>query len=321
MFLDEATIYIQSGAGGDGCESFFKRSDRKMVPNGGDGGKGGSIIFEADNNMGDLLHYKYNKHFSAASGGRGTRNQKTGRNGGDLILRVPVGTTIINADDHLTIRDLVSPGDRVVCLEGSDGGRGNQHGRSATKGAPPKSMHVKFSLKLVADIFLVGEANAGKSSLLRFLTRAKVGDSSYPFSTLAPQMGVFETPQFRSVTICDLPSVMEGSSRGKGLGVGFLKHLARARLVFLMLDPYRDFSVDLERGYNILLNEVSSAFSGFSKLPHFVVVSKLDQPEIRDRLGNRKFDFKTPQFLISTKTGEGVKPLMDEAERLLFPNA
>lgn len=321
MFLDEATIYVQSGAGGAGCESFFKRSDRKMVPNGGDGGKGGSIIFEADNNVGDLLHYKYNRHFSADAGGRGTRNQKTGRNGSDLILRVPVGTTVINADDNLTIRDLASSGEKVVCLEGGDGGRGNQHGRSATEGRPAKSMHVKLSLKLVADVFLVGEANAGKSSLLKFLTRAKVEGSSYPFSTLAPQMGVFETPQFRSISICDLPSVMEGSSKGKGLGVGFLKHLARAKLVFVMLDPYRDFSVDLQRGYNILLNEVSSAFPEFAKLPHFVVVSKLDQPEIQSRFKGRKFNFKAPQFFISTTTGEGVKLLMNEAEKLLFPNA
>ncbi len=318
IFVDEIVIHIQSGNGGKGCESYYRRTDKKMVPTGGDGGEGGDIIIRADRNATNLYSFRFNKHYRAESGHHGSGNQMKGRDGADLMIRVPCGTTILNKKDHLLIRDLVHDGEEVVVLRGGRGGMGNSHhGREATLGKNGQSLEVVLNLKIHADIFLVGNPNSGKSLLLNYLTHAKAKSETYPFSTKAPQLGIYETSDFRTLTLCELPPIVRGSSKGKGLGNQFLKHLARARLIFLMLDPFQD-DFDLVSGYNDLNAEILAFDPALAAIPHFLVVSKMDIPQVKERFEHRKVNISCLFFLISAQTGNGIDSLMKEAERLVF---
>jgi len=321
IFVDEVMIHIQSGNGGKGCESFYRRTDKKFVPTGGDGGKGGDIIFRAVRNMTSLYSFKFNPQHRADSGQLGGGNQKTGRNGKDLVVFVPCGTTIFNKADHLLIRDLVHEGDEVVALRGGRGGMGNQHhGKAATPGEPGQSMDLVLSLKLRADIFLIGSPNSGKSRLLNYLTGSKAKSEAYPFATKSPQLGIFQTPDYRSLLLCELPSLVSGSSQGKALGNQFLKHLARARLLFLMLDPFQD-AFDPVAGYNELLEEIRAFNPEFAAIPHFLVISKIDRPEVSESLTKKKLNVPCPVFKISAETGLGIEALMQGAEKKILVSA
>lgn len=315
-FVDEISIFIQSGDGGKGCESFFRRTDKKMVPNGGDGGDGGDVIIRADRNVTGLYSFRFYQKYRAGSGSHGSSNLKKGRDGKDLLILVPCGTTVLNKQDHLLIRDLVQEGDEVIALRGGRGGKGNgHHGKLAQPGQKGQVMDVIFNLRLNADIFLVGFPNSGKSMLLNCLTGSKAKSEPYPFSTLSPQLGMFETPDFENLSLCELPSIVKGSSRGKGLGNQFLKHLERARLIFLMADPFQD-AFNLKSAYNDLLAEISARNPGWASLPHFLVVGKRDLPETKERVGPLG-DLPCPVFFVSAATGEGTGELMEEAQKVL----
>lgn len=312
IFIDEVTVQVSSGRGGKGCESFFRRTDRKMVPNGGDGGKGGDIILRADRNETSLYCFLLNKHFQAGPGDHGSSNQKTGRDGKDLIIRVPCGTTIFNEDEHLLIRDLASDGEEVVVVRGGRGGRGNAHqGREATPGQPGQDLRIRLSVHIPADIFIVGWPNSGKSSLLTCTTHSKAKCEPYPFSTRHPQLGIYQTEDFRNVTLCELPALIPGSSKGKGLGNHFLKHLERARMMILMLDPQRE-GFDLKEDYNHLLEEIRLFNAQYAEIPHLVAVAKGDDPEVKAMLKKKK-KLPVPWYLISTQTKEGVEVLIKKA--------
>ncbi|MBI4550446.1 MAG: Obg family GTPase CgtA [Candidatus Omnitrophica bacterium] len=317
IFVDEISIVIESGNGGKGCESFFRRTDKKMVPNGGDGGDGGDVIIRADRNITGLYSFRFHHNYRAESGAHGSSNLKKGRDGKDLLILVPCGTTVFNKQDRLLIRDLVEEGDEVVALRGGRGGKGNgHHGKMAQPGQRGQEMEVVFNLRLNADIFLVGFPNSGKSLLLNCLTGSKAKSEPYPFTTQSPQLGMFETPDFQNLSLCELPSLAKGASRGKGLGNQFLKHLERARLMILMADPFQD-AFDPKSAYNDLLAELSAFHPGWSSIPHFFAVSKRDLPEVREKMEGKREDLPCPVFFVSAVTGEGTAELMEEAQKVL----
>lgn len=317
IFVDEVSVRVVSGGGGKGCESYFHRTDHKMVPNGGDGGKGGDVILRADRNVSSLYSFVLNKHYQAENGSQGSSNQKTGRDGKPLVIRVPCGTKVYNSKEHLLIRDLVADGTEVIVLRGGKGGTGNAHqGRQATPGQPAQTLIIQLSIQILADIFLVGNPNSGKSSLLTCLTHSKAKCECYPFSTRSPQLGIYQSDDSPHMTMCELPALIHGSSKGKGLGNHFLKHLERARLIFLMLDPAKE-GFDPKTDYNHLLEEVRLFNAQYALAPHFVVVSKADDPQVKEFFKKKKIRFKVPFFLISTQTKEGVEKLMKKAAEFL----
>ncbi|MBI1977569.1 MAG: 50S ribosome-binding GTPase [Candidatus Omnitrophica bacterium] len=318
MFLDEVTITVRSGAGGKGCESYRKRSDHKRIPNGGDGGDGGDVVLKADAQTGSLLPLQSKRIFEAECGGLGSGNNRHGRKGEDCIVKIPCGTTVYNKQNHLLIRDLVNPDEEVVVLKGGKGGYGNHAGLPPVEGAPTKELELLLSFKIIADIFLVGLPNSGKTALLKRLTGAGISEAEYPFATKTPQLGTFQS-DFDQLRICELPAVYEASGEGRGLGTHFLKHLERARLIFFMLDLKSEFASDFKTGYDILLSTVERFNPNFLKTPRFWVVNKSDLIETQKPKG-----INLPKaekvFFISAKTGEGIEILMRQARSVLEKN-
>lgn len=315
MLIDTVKIRIKSGDGGKGCESFFRRTDKKTVPNGGDGGDGGDIIFRADRNESSLQFYTYRPVFEAAKGEGGSSNQKAGRKAPSIILKVPCGTSIYKADGMFLIRDLLEDGDEVTAAKGGHGGAGNDRVRLATSGKPGEEMEVILDYTLAADIFLIGTPNSGKSALLRAITGSKVKSEAYPFSTKAPQLGTYETDKYDRLTLCELPSLERGSSESKGLGNRFLKHLRRAKLIFFVLDPVSEFASDLQEQKSILDNEINAFDPSFASIPRFYVVNKSDLENGTKKV--KKKLFGTYTFFVSGETGDGVANLMKQAERFI----
>src|SRR5512143_3603237 len=256
MFTDEVEIHVRSGKGGDGMVHFHRE---KFVPrggpDGGDGGKGGDVIFEVRTTLNTLSSFRPNQKFKAEDGIRGGPSQMSGRYGEDLVIPVPPGTVVFDADTGVIIGDLTKPGQRLIVCKGGRGGRGNQHfatsrnqvPRTAEKGEPAEEKRLKLELKLIADIGLIGVPNAGKSTLLSVLTNAKPKIASYPFTTLEPNLGVANLDEDTTVVLADIPGLIEGASQGAGLGHDFLRHVQRTRGLIHLLDglstdPVADYS-------------------------------------------------------------------------------
>ncbi|MBI4357763.1 MAG: 50S ribosome-binding GTPase [Candidatus Omnitrophica bacterium] len=308
-------ILVRSGAGGRGCESYRKRADHKRIPDGGDGGDGGDIILRADPQTGNLFALKSKRIFEAEAGGMGMGNNRYGRRGSDCIVKVPCGTTIYNKRDELLVRDLVGSGDEVIVLKGGKGGYGNHAGFASSEGARAKDLELLLSFKIIADIFLVGLPNSGKTTLLKRLTGAGVSETEYPFATKAPQLGTYRS-NFDELRICELPAIYQASGKGRGLGTHFLKHLERARIIFFLLDLKTEFAQDLKSGYDILIGTIKGFNAAFARTPRFLVVNKMDllESKARKTLG---LPDQENVFLISAKTGMGVDRLMTAAEKVL----
>ncbi len=311
-WFDEAYIEVRSGDGGRGCESYLRRTDKKREPNGGNGGKGGDVWIEADSNMTGLIHFKYNQHFQSESGREGSSGQKAGRSGSDLVVKVPCGTCLINSENKLRIRDLIRSGDRVMIAKGGRGGAGNHTGNPAKLGAPGETLRVLLDLKIDADVFLIGTPGAGKSALLHRLTNAHQEEKVYPFSTKAPHLGVYEFPDYSKVTLCELPSLMEGSSEGHGLGNRYLKHLERGRVAFWVLETKSDFAENLNTAYNIIKSEVEFFDKEYVKRPYICLINKSDLMDDEERKAAEETvkTWKVPFFFVSAKTGEGLDKIM-----------
>jgi GTP-binding protein len=327
VFVDEAKIFVKAGDGGNGCVAFRRE---KYVPrggpSGGDGGNGGSIFVEANPNDNTLLRYRYNREFKADRGRHGEGSNCTGHSGPDMILQVPVGTLVF--DEHNKIlADLVAPGQRVLVAHGGRGGRGNQNfakpwhqaPREHEDGFPGEERHLRFELKLLADVGLVGFPNAGKSTLISVISAARPKIANYPFTTLEPNLGVVnadgkEGSQIgRSFVVADLPGLIEGAHLGHGLGIRFLRHVERTRLLVHLIDTSDSTDADPVQSYEVVAGELSSFSALLADKPVIVAATKLDATTDRTRLEElRKFCAarKLEFHAISAATGEGVRDLV-----------
>jgi GTPase len=291
MFIDYARIKVVSGSGGDGCVSFRREKFvPKGGPDGGDGGKGGSVFLRADSNINTLLKFRYEKLFKAEKGAYGGGNNQTGASGSDLYLDVPLGTEIfdITAGAHIKLGELTEAGEILQVAEGGNGGRGNARFATATQKAPRyakpggdnQERDLELILKLMADVGLVGFPNAGKSTLLSKLTSAHPKIADYEFTTLEPSLGVVDVGDYSSFVMADIPGIIEGAHEGKGLGTQFLRHIQRTRLLLFLIDIE---SLDPLNDYLTLHKELFLHDPGLDKKPHLIVLSKLDTIQQSDR--------------------------------------
>jgi GTP-binding protein len=341
VFVDEAKIAVKAGDGGNGCVAFRRE---KYVPrggpSGGDGGNGGSVYLEANPNDNTLLRYRYNREFKGDRGRHGEGSNCTGVSGGDLILKVPVGTLVYDEDGHELLADLSKPGQRVLVAQGGKGGRGNQHfakpwhqaPREKEEGQPGEERKLKLELKLLADVGLVGFPNAGKSTLISVISAARPKIANYPFTTLEPNLGVVNadggtgghgTELGRTFVVADLPGLIEGASQGAGLGIRFLKHVERTRLLVHLIDTSDMSDADPVKAFEIIEGELAAFSEKLTKKPMIVVATKVDATTDRTKLEELQAFCKTTGFefrAISGPTGEGVKELVrsiaDELDRI-----
>jgi GTP-binding protein len=282
VFVDRAVIEVRGGVGGSGSEAMRRESFvPRGGPSGGDGGKGGDVVLEVDAQLSTLLDYSYQKHYFAPRGQHGEGSNRTGRSGEDLVLKVPPGTVVTDADSEELLGELLAEGERLIVACGGRGGRGNAHFPTSTNQAPRRwepgaegeERRIKLELKLIADVGLVGEPNAGKSTLLSAVTAARPKVADYPFTTLAPNLGVVRLSGYRSFVVADVPGLIEGAHEGRGLGHQFLRHIERTRTLALLIPV--DAS-DPQAEYEALRGELAAYAAPLSRTPHCVVLTKTD---------------------------------------------
>lgn len=317
QFVDEVQIKVESGAGGKGCTAFNRRNDKKVVPNGGDGGHGGDIIIEADSNADSLYPYLLNPSFKAESGHQGGGSDMAGRCAGHLTLKVPVGTLVFSKEDHLLLRDLSKHGEQLHVVRGGRGGLGNhRQGHEATPGEPSKSLELILSLCIGADVFMLGYPNVGKSALLSKITNSHVKVVDYPFSTRFPHLGTLETEDYKLETFCELPGLLPGASEGKGLGNHFLKHLSRAKTILILLDPTQPQSVAEQ--WRDVNQELRMFDARYFDAPKAAVITKID---VAAQVSSKNLRELEPKPLwvkqISSQTGIGIDALMKKIQENL----
>ncbi|KIQ33544.1 Obg family GTPase CgtA [Pseudomonas viridiflava] len=330
-FVDEVSIRVKAGDGGNGCMSFRRE---KFIenggPNGGDGGDGGSVYMMADVNLNTLVDYRYTRHFDAERGSNGGSTDCTGRKGEELVLRVPVGTTIIDATTQEIIGDLTKDGQRIMVAQGGWHGLGNTRFKSSTNRAPRQTTpgkpgdqrDLKLELKVLADVGLLGLPNAGKSTFIRSVSAAKPKVADYPFTTLVPNLGVVSVDRWKSFVVADIPGLIEGASDGAGLGIRFLKHLARTRLLLHLVDMAPLDETSAADSAEIIVNELVKFSPSLADRDRWLVLNKCDQlleeerearkQEIVDRL-----EWTGPVYVISAIAKEGTEQLTRDIMRYL----
>lgn len=320
-FIDTAKIFLQAGNGGNGCVSFRREKYvPKGGPDGGDGGNGGNIIIQADGSINTLIDFKYRRHYRAENGKHGKGKNQHGKNGEDLIIRVPAGTIIKNAENGDVIADLVKDGESIIVAHGGKGGKGNasfvtstrQAPRIATRGEKGESLWVILELHLLADVGIIGMPNAGKSTLISRISSARPKIADYPFTTLAPNLGVVKYDDFHSFVVADLPGLIEGAHEGKGLGDQFLKHIERTNLLIHLITLDRE-NDSVFKKYKIIRKELDKYDPKLSEKPEIVALNKIDLPFVRERIEEikKKFAEKSIKvYPVSAITGEGIKELI-----------
>jgi GTP-binding protein len=331
MFLDEVTITVSAGDGGDGAATFRREAHvPRGGPDGGDGGRGGSIYLKVDPGETMLRDYRFKHHFRAGSGGRGEGSKRHGKAGADLTLKVPPGTVVRDADSHDLLADLVSADQTIMVARGGRGGLGNVHFATATNRAPTHSQkgepgierRIQLELRLIADVGLVGLPNAGKSTTLKALSNAKPAIAPYPFTTLAPNLGMLDLSASdpndeRQVTVADMPGLIEGASGGAGLGHAFLRHVSRTRLIVHVVDLA---AMDPERDYQVLRDELEAHDPQLLDKVSLVIGNKIDLPAgqaNRAAFAKKRARDKLEFVGISADTGDGIHELIKVLARLL----
>ncbi len=322
QFIDEAKITVISGNGGNGCVSFRREKFvPKGGPNGGDGGRGGDVVVVADANMSSLLDYRYKKEYKARNGQPGRGKDQHGKSGSDLIIPVPAGTVITSCENEETLVDLVEDGERFTIAEGGGGGRGNSRfvsptnraPREAESGRPGTRKEVKLELKVLADVGILGFPNAGKSTLISKISAARPKISGYPFTTLVPNLGVVSYGDHQSFVIADIPGIIEGAHKGLGLGIQFLRHVERTRLLVHMLDLDPMSGRDPVEDYDKINSELREYSAKLAEKPQMVVLNKIDITEARERSAETARQLKERNIetlSISAVTGEGSQQLV-----------
>ncbi len=320
-FLDRTKIYVQSGKGGDGCLSFRREKFVEFGgPNGGDGGAGGHVWAEAVENLNTLIDYRFQQHFKAKPGRPGEGSNRTGADGEDVVIKVPVGTEIYEEDEDTLIADLDEPGMRVLLAKGGNGGFGNARFKSSTNqaprranpGQPAEHRTIWLRLKLIADIGLIGLPNAGKSTFLAAVSAAKPKIADYPFTTLHPGLGVVRLGEGQSFVIADIPGLIEGAHEGAGIGDRFLGHVERCAALLHLVDGTQD---DVARAYRTVRGELASYGHGLADKKEIVALTKADalnENEIEDKQKALSAAAGRKTHVISAAANIGLKPLLGE---------
>ncbi len=328
-FIDEARIRVKAGDGGNGAASFRREKYvPKGGPSGGDGGNGGSVILEVDEGLSTLLDFRYRTEYRAPSGESGGNKDMYGRGGDDLVLRVPPGTQVFDDEKGILLADLRGHGTRFVAARGGRGGRGNIHFATATDraprraepGTPGRERLLRLELKLLADVGLLGFPNVGKSSFIARISAARPKIADYEFTTLVPNLGMVRLSGDRSFVVADVPGLIEGAHEGAGLGIRFLRHLERTRVLVHLLEVSPAPGRTPLRDYDALRRELALYDPELARRPEVVVLNKLDVPEVRKKLPTLRRAFEKRGLAlhgISAATGQGVKELLEEVWRLL----
>jgi GTP-binding protein len=330
-FVDEVSIRVKAGDGGNGCMSFRRE---KFIenggPNGGDGGDGGSVYLVADENLNTLVDYRYTRHFDAQRGENGGSTDCTGAKGEELVLRVPVGTTVIDAGTQEVIGDLVKAGQRLLVAQGGWHGLGNTRFKSSTNRAPRQTTpgkpgdqrDLKLEMKVLADVGLLGLPNAGKSTFIRSVSAAKPKVADYPFTTLVPNLGVVSVDRWKSFVIADIPGLIEGASDGAGLGIRFLKHLARTRLLLHLVDMAPFDGTSAADAAEVIVSELVKFSPSLAERDRWLVLNKCDNllEEERDAVVKEvvdRLEWEGPVYVISALAKEGTERLSRDIMRYL----
>ena len=332
QFVDEVKIFVKSGDGGKGCVSFRREKFVEMGgPNGGDGGEGGDVYFRVDHDLGTLLDFRYRVHHKAQNGASGMGKDMHGKSGEHLIIRVPPGTLIYDAESGELLADMKQDGEEIRLLKGGRGGRGNARfvtstnraPRHAQPGTPGEERQLRLELKLLADVGLVGMPNAGKSTLISTISAARPKIADYPFTTLVPNLGVVRWGGYKSFVVADIPGLIEGASEGHGLGTRFLRHVERTDLFLHLVDLSELQPGDALANYGMINRELARHKAELADKPQLVVLTKMDLPEVRERAAEAVAFFAQegrPVLQISSATGAGISELVNtvghELERL-----
>jgi GTP-binding protein len=326
-FIDEAIITVQSGDGGKGCVSFRRE---KFIPrggpDGGDGGKGGDIVLKTSPRKRTLYQFRFQKYFKAKNGSHGQGKQKTGKNGQDLTIELPPGTLITDADTGQVITDLIKCDETVVLARGGRGGQGNARFKTSTNraprfaqpGEPGESKTLRLELKLLADVGIIGLPNAGKSTLITAVSSARPKIGNYPFTTLFPSLGVVQTGWAEPFVVADIPGLIEGAHKGTGLGIRFLRHIERTRILVHLIDVSAMDTDNLLNAYNTVNKELAMYNQELTEKPQIVVLNKMDLPDVREVAKKFQAAIKEKQvILISALTGQGIENLKSKIIQLL----
>ncbi|MHC4456077.1 MAG: GTPase ObgE [Planctomycetota bacterium] len=320
MFIDEAQIWVKAGDGGDGCLSFRREKYiPKGGPDGGDGGKGGSVYFQAAENLNTLMDFTGKHHWRAENGQPGSGKNKHGAAGQNLIIPVPPGTLIYDADFNILLKDLNKVAMKVCICRGGRGGRGNKAFATSTNQAPRftepgkkgQERNIRLELKLIADVGLVGMPNAGKSTLISRCSAARPKIADYPFTTLEPVLGIVELSDFRRFVMADIPGLIEGSHSGAGLGVEFLKHIERTRIIVHILDIMPTDGSEPVDNYHAIRRELEQYSKALTEKTEIIVANKIDLNPDQKLVKNLKEKLKKMIHPISAVTGEGIKELSE----------
>jgi GTP-binding protein len=329
QFVDEATIHVSAGNGGNGCVSFRREKFIPLGgPDGGDGGAGGAVWLVADEGLNTLVDFRHLRQFRAERGQNGMGKQMSGKGGADCVIRVPVGTAVVNVETDEQIGDLTRHGERLLVAEGGQGGKGNVHFKSsvnrsprrAIPGAPGEERDIRLELKVLADVGLLGFPNAGKSTFIRAVSAATPRVADYPFTTLQPHLGVVRIETDRSFVIADIPGLIEGAAEGVGLGIQFLKHLARTSLLLHVVDLAPQDGSDPAAEVRAIEAELRKYDPELLERPRWLVMNKADllAPEERDKLARalvRKLRWKQPWFVVSALARENTWTVCLEIQR------